>query len=78
MFIKKSKSMEAICKTSRSHNGFQQTGAHFLDFAEIQLVPVEKPEDFFQCKTSFIDNNLLRTGGNISHHGSRVEQDEES
>ncbi|CAC5401057.1 unnamed protein product [Mytilus coruscus] len=43
----------------------------------IFLEPNERPEDLFQRLASFIEDNLLRAGGNIHHHGEVPEADEE-
>ncbi|CAG2223099.1 unnamed protein product [Mytilus edulis] len=43
----------------------------------IFLEPDERPEDLFQRLASFIEDNMLRAGGNIHHHGEVPEADEE-
>ena len=45
--IKNSTSMEAIWQSIRSHFGFQSTGGHILDFADMRLEAGEKPEDLY-------------------------------
>lgn len=50
------------------HYGFQSTGSHFLDFNNFHLEPGERPEDLYQRLNSFVDDNLLRSDGNIRHH----------
>ena len=75
--IKNSTSLDSIWQTIRMHFGFQSTGAHFVDFADIKLEPDERPEDLFQRLMAFIDDNLLTKDCNISHHGLAVEEDEE-
>ena len=65
--VKQSTSIESIWNTIRLHFGFQITGAHFLDFAVMQLEPNERPEDLFQSLMAFTEDNLLRSNG-ISHH----------
>ena len=47
----------------------QSTGGHFIDFADIKMETGEKPKDLYQHLISFIENNLLEVGGNITHHG---------
>ena len=65
-----------IISRSTLHFGFQITGAHFLDFAVMQLEPNERPEDLFQRLMAFTEDNLLRSNG-ISHHGEALLEDEE-
>ena len=77
VIIKQSTSVEKIWQAIRMHFGFQLTGAHFLDFDNIHLEPGERAEDLYQRLTSFIDDNLLRRGGGISHHGEMPETDED-
>ena len=74
--VKQSTSIESIWNTIRLHFGFQITGAHFLDFAVMQLEPNERPEDLFQRLMAFTEDNLLRSNG-ISHHGEALLEDEE-
>ncbi|VDH94003.1 Hypothetical predicted protein [Mytilus galloprovincialis] len=75
--IKNSTSINSIWQSIRLHYGFQSTGGHFLDFNSIFLEPDERPEDLFQRLASFIEDNMLRAGGNIHHHGEVPEADEE-
>ncbi|ESO94052.1 hypothetical protein LOTGIDRAFT_153535 [Lottia gigantea] len=60
------------------HYGFQSTGAHFIDFNDIHLESDEKAEDLYQRLSAFVEDNLLRQGGNITHHGVDVTEDEEA
>ena len=75
--VKNSTSMNSIWQAIRLHFGFQSTGAHFLDFNNITLAPVERPKDLYQRLMSFIEENLLSANGNISHHGEVPDSDEE-
>ena len=75
--VKSSTSLEQIWQTIRLHFGFQSTGGHFLDFADIKLEADEKPEDLYQRVLAFIDDNLLRKGSDIKHHNEKIEEDEE-
>ncbi|CAC5413942.1 unnamed protein product [Mytilus coruscus] len=77
LVIKNSTSINSIWQSIRLHYGFQSTGGHFLDFNSIFLEPNDRPEDLFQRLASFIEDNLLRAGGNIHHHGEVPEADEE-
>jgi hypothetical protein len=75
--VKNSTSIGDIWQSIRLHYGFQSTGAYFLDFADFKLGPDERPEDLFQRIAAFMEDNLLRQGGGISHHGEAVPDDEE-
>ena len=76
-FVRNSTSMSDIWQTIRTHYGFQSTGGHFLDFADIKLEPDERPEDLYQRLMAFIEDNLLTKSGGISHHGDAVAEDED-
>ena len=75
--IKYSTSMTSIWQAIRLHFGFQATGSHFLDYAQIHLEVEERPEDLFQRLMAFIDDSLLKTDGGISHHTEVPTVDEE-
>lgn len=66
--VKNSVSIKSIWQAIRLHFGFQSSGAHFLDFAEIKLEADESHEDLFQRLMAFVEDNLLAVGGGISHH----------
>lgn len=75
--VKNSTSLNDIWHKIRQHFGFQSTGAHFLDLANITLQPDERPEDLFQRLTAFFEDNLLTVNGGVSHHGEAVPADED-
>lgn len=75
--VKNSTSVTNIWQAIRLHYGFQSTGAHFLDFNSIHLEPGERPEDLFQRLNSFVEDNLLKAGGTIRHHGEIPNADED-
>ncbi len=75
--VKNSTSIGSIWQAIRTHYGFQSSGAHFLDFAEIKLEPHEKPEDLYQRLMAFVEDNLLLSDGGITHHGDAVTEDED-
>jgi hypothetical protein len=52
--VNKSTSLNTIWQQIRLHFGFQSSGAHFLDLADIVLQPDEKPEDLYQRIVAFI------------------------
>jgi len=52
----------------RAHFGFQITGAHFLNFANLHLEADERPENLFQRLMAFVEDTLLRANS-LSHHG---------
>ena len=74
--VKNSTSVESIWQAIRLHFGFQSTGAHFIDFADIRLDPDERPEDLFQRLMAFMEDNLLKADG-LSHHDEKLPEDEE-
>ena len=61
--VKISTSIESIWQTIRLHFGFQTTGAHFLDLAEIRLGAEERPEDLYQRLMAFVEDSLLSGNG---------------
>ena len=73
IIVKKFTSLTAIWLVIRLHYGFQFTGAHFIDFTDIRLEP---DEDLFQRLVAFVDDKLLRSDGNISHHDQNIVEDE--
>ncbi|MEG7522125.1 MAG: retropepsin-like domain-containing protein, partial [Chromatiales bacterium] len=74
---KNSTSLSGIWQTIRLHYGFQSTGAHFLDFADIHLQADERPEDLYQRLVAFVEDNMLQEGSVILHHGDVIHVDEE-
>lgn len=75
--IKNSTSMDSIWQMIRAHFGFQSTGGHILDFADLKLEAGEKPEDLYQRIMAFTEDNLLSLNGGITHNGEVVAEDEE-
>ena len=75
--VKNSVSLNDIWGKVRLHYGFQNTGAHFLDFCDIRLEPDERPEDLYQRLVAFVEDSLLTVGGGITHHGESITEDEE-
>ena len=75
--VKNSTSIDNIWQAIRTHYGFQSTGGHFLDFADIKLEPNKRPEDLYQRLMAFIEDNLLLANGGITHHGVNPGDDEE-
>jgi dUTPase len=75
--VKNSISLDDIRQRIRLHYGFQLTGAHFLDLADIRLEVNEKPEDLYQRINAFFEDNLLTRNSTITHHGEVVGDDEE-
>ena len=64
--VKNSTSVNSIWQAIRLHFGFQTSGAHFIDFADIKLEADETHEDLFQRLLAFVDDSLLTVGGGIS------------
>ena len=75
--VRNSTSIEQVWQTIRLHYGFQTTGGHFIDFSDIKLESDEKPEDLYQRLVAFLEDNLLKQGGGITHHGDLLNEDEE-
>ena len=75
--VRNSTSIEQVWQTIRLHYGFQTTGGHFIDFSDIKLESDEKPEDLYQRLVAFLEDNLLKQGGGITHHGDLINEDEE-
>ena len=75
--VRNSTSLDNVWQSIRAHYGFQTTGAHFIDFADIKLKPGERPEDLYQRIVAFVEDNLLTTESGITHHGEDPEDDEE-
>jgi hypothetical protein len=75
--VKSSTCLGDIWQAVRLHFGFEATGAHILDFADIRLEPDERPEDLFQRLVAFVEDNLLQQGTAIRHHGVAIAEDEE-
>ena len=74
--VKNSTSIQSIWNTIRQHFGFQITGAHFIDFADIHLESNERPEDLYQRLMAFVEDILLKANS-LSHHGDLITEDEE-
>ena len=75
--VKNSTSLSQIWQAIRLHYGFQSSGGHLIDFSYIHLKSDERPEDLYQRLVAFIEDNLLRQEGGITHHGDVVTDDEE-
>ena len=74
--VKNSTSIQSVWNMICAHFGFQITGAHFLDFANLHLEADERPEDFFQRLMAFVEDTLLRANS-LSHHGEATTEDED-
>ena len=75
--LKNSTSLEHVWQHIRTHFGFQTSGSNFLNLCDIRLESDERPEDLFQRLQTFFEFNLLTATCGISHHGDRVQEDEE-
>ena len=76
-FEKNSTSLSDVWQTIRIHFGFQTTGSHFFDLADINFEPNEHAEDLYQRMLSFTEDNLLTEGSTIMHHGNVQTNDED-
>ncbi len=75
--IKSSTSVQSIWQSIRMHYGFQSSGSHLIDYADIRLEADERPEDLFLCLVAFVEDSLICKTGAILHHGALPEEDEE-
>ena len=74
--MKNSTSIQSVWNMICAHFGFQITGAHFLDFANLHLEADERPEDLYQRLMAFVEDTLL-LANSLSHHGEATTEDEE-
>ncbi len=74
--IEDSVSLDSVWCEIREHYGFLTTGSRWLDVEEFKLKPEERPQDLYQRLSSFVDDNLLRKDGKITHKGKAVQKDE--
>ena len=74
--LKNSTSIQSVWNMIWEHFGFQITGTHFLDFANLHLEADERPEDLFQRLMAFVEDSLLHANS-LSHHGDVTTEDEE-
>ena len=75
--VKNATSLNGIWQSIRMHFGFHSTGANFIDFDDIRMLPEERPEDLFQRLMAFVEDNLLEADDGLSHHGEHLHDDEE-
>ena len=72
--VKNYTSVQTIWNTIRQHFGFQITGAHFIDFADIHLESNERPEDLYQRLMASVKDILLKANS-LPHHGDLITED---
>ena len=75
--IRNSTSLDSVWQMIRAHYGFQSSGAYFLDMAEFKLEHGERHQDLYQRLMAFAEDNLLVKDGPLTHHGDRIEEDED-
>ena len=75
--IKQTTSIPIIWQAIRLHFGFQSSGSHLLDFADIKLEGDERPEDLYQRIVAFVEDSLLKQNGGIMHHSIMPTEDED-
>ena len=75
--IGKSTSIDSIWQSIRAHFGFQSSGGHFLDLADMKLEHGERPEDLYQRLMAFVEDNMLTTTCGIKHNDETLDEDEE-
>ena len=69
-------SLNFIWKKLRSHYQIEDSGANFLDFANITMGVNERPEDLYVRLDSFMENHLLKRGGKVQHDNEETAVDE--
>ena len=74
--IDNSKCLDDVWQAIRLHYGFHTSGANFLDFTDIKLLPDERHETLYQRMASFIDDNLLKKSDLITHDGEEITTNE--
>ena len=75
--LRNSTSLDSIWQSIRAHYGFQTSGAYFIDLADIKLQQSERHQDLYQRLMAFTEDNLLAKDCPLTHHGERIEEDEE-
>ena len=71
-----SKSLDDIWQKIRLYYGFHTSGANFLDFSNIKLEAGERNETLYQRMSAFINDNLLKADGNLTHDDEEITSDE--
>ena len=69
-------SLNFIWKKLHSHYQIEDSGANFLDFANITMGVNERPEDLYVRLDSFMENHLLKRGGKVQHDNEETAVDE--
>ncbi len=77
IITERSASLSEIWQQIRLHFGFQSSGSHFLEFSDIHLEAEERPEDLYQRLLAFVEDNLIKKDGMITHHGEKPTSDEQ-
>ena len=75
--VKNSTSITGIWQAICQHYWLQSCGSHLLDFADLKLEPDERPKDLYQRIMAFVEDNLLKNGGGITHHNNAADTDED-
>ena len=70
-----SKSLDDIWQKIRLYYGFHTSGANFLDFSNIKLEAGERNETLYQRMSAFINDNLLKADGNLTHDDEEITSD---
>ena len=71
-----SKGLDDIWQKIRLYYGFYTSRANFLDFLNIKLEAGERNETLYQRMSAFINDNLLRADGNLTHDDEEITTDE--
>ena len=77
-FIKKKvTNLNEIWDRIRSFLGFRQSGARITEFTAITMEPSESREALWERMFTFVEGNLLTSGGSIKHEGVRPTTNEQ-
>ena len=74
--VHESTSLQWIFNEIREYYGFQINGSRWLDLEMMRLKPDERPQALYQRLSSFVDENLRKRGGPLTHKGRACAADE--
>ena len=69
-------SLADIFTRLRSHYGFRATGGRILELSQFALLPGESHNALWERMSAFLEDNLLRSSGGLTHSGEKVTTDE--
>ena len=69
-------SLADIFNRLRSHYGLRATGGRILELSQFALLPGESHNALWERMSAFIEDNLLRSSGGLTHCGEKVTTNE--